>query len=94
MTINQHLELLSEIEKIPSESIPDLLQIVRFFRQNQEVKTTSLNAWNNSINKLDNQSKNNQKKIQELFDSWIELDDEKEQIETLKIIESLENISI
>lgn len=94
MTVNQHLELLSEIDKIPSESIPDLLEILRFFRQNQEIKNTSLNAWNISINQLNNQSKNNEEKIQKLFNSWIELDDENEQKETLKIIESLENISI
>lgn len=97
MTVNQHLELLSEIEKMPSESISELLQIVRFFRQNQEIKNTSLNAWNDSINKLDDQSENSEEKkgkIQKLFNSWIELDDDKEQKEILEIIESLDGISI
>jgi hypothetical protein len=56
-------------------------------------KQTSINAWNNAINQINN-SEQNPEKIKQLFESWAELDDENEQKETLKIIESLENVSI
>ena len=41
-----------------------------------------------------NKSQEKQEKIQKLCESWAELDDENEQKETLKIIESLEGVLI
>jgi hypothetical protein len=68
----QRLDLLTEIEQTPEEYISDLLQIVRLFRQSILIKKTSVNAWDNAINQINNN----------------------EQKETLKIIESLEGVSI
>ncbi|MCA6575106.1 MAG: hypothetical protein ACK5EU_16565 [Pseudanabaena sp.] len=36
MMINPRLELLSELEQTPEEYIPELLRLVRLFRQNQK----------------------------------------------------------
>jgi len=92
----QRLDLLTEIEQTPEEYISDLLQIVRLFRQSIIIKQTSINAWDQSINKINNSNQNQEKqdKIKQLFQAWAELDDENEQKETLKIIESLEGVSI
>ena len=93
---NQRLDLLSEIEQTPEEYIPELLNIVRLFRQSAIADQSSTNAWDNAIAKLKKSEQNQEKpkKIQQLFQSWAELDDEKEQQETLKIIESIEDVSI
>ena len=94
MTITkQRLDLLTEIQETPEEYIPELLNFVRLFRQSMMVKNTSINAWDNAINQINN-SNQNQEKIKQLFDSWANLDSENEQKETLKVIESLENVSI
>ncbi|MGL5132213.1 MAG: hypothetical protein ACRC78_06770 [Planktothrix sp.] len=90
---NQRLDLLTEIEQTPEEYIPELLNFVRLFRQSMLTKQTSINAWDNAINQIKN-SEQNPEKIKQLFESWAELDDENEQKETLKIIESLEGVSI
>jgi hypothetical protein len=87
------LDLLTEIEQTPEEYIPELLNFVRLFRQSVLTKQTSINAWDNAINQINN-SEQNPEKIKQLFESWAELDDENEQKETLKIIESLEGVSI
>jgi hypothetical protein len=89
----QRLDLLTEIEQTPEEYISDLLQIVRLFRQSILIKQTSVNAWDNAINQIDN-NEQNQENIKQLFQSWADLDTENEQKETLKIIESLEGVSI
>lgn len=87
------LDLLTEIEQNPEEYIPELLNFVRLFRQIIMTKQTSVNAWDQAINQINN-SDRNQEKIKQLFESWAELDDENEQKETLTIIESLEDVSI
>ncbi|MFM6206616.1 hypothetical protein [Planktothrix sp.] len=56
-------------------------------------KQISNDAWDNAINQINN-SEQNPERIKQLFESWAELDDENEQKETLKIIESLEDVSI
>jgi hypothetical protein len=89
----QRLDLLMEIEQTPEEHIPELLNFVRLFRQIMIAKQTSINAWDNAINQINN-SDQNPEKLKNLFESWAELDDETEQQETLKIIESLESVSI
>jgi len=94
MTITkQRLDLLTEIQETPEEYIPELLNFVRLFRQSVIVKNTSINAWDNAINQINNNSQN-QEKFKQLFECWADLDSENEQKETLKIIESLENVSI
>lgn len=91
-------DLLLEIEHTPEEYIPELLQIVRLFRQSVTMKQTSLKNWENSINEI-NESDATKKEhrktnIKRLFESWNESDDQQEQQETLEIIESMNGISI
>lgn len=92
----QRLELLTEIEQTPEEYISDLLQIVRLFRQSVVNKKTSINAWDQAINQINSSDYDQEKqiKLKQLFQSWSELDDESEQKEILKIIESIEDVSI
>jgi hypothetical protein len=92
----QRLDLLTEIEQTPEEHISDLLKIVRLFRQSIMIQQTSINAWDQAINQINNSELNQQKqeKLKALFQFWSELDDETDQKETLKIIESLEGVSI
>lgn len=89
----QRLDLLTEIQATPEEYIPELLNFVRLFRQSMLTKQTSINTWDNAINQI-NKIDQNQENVKQLFESWAELDDENEQKETLKIIESLENVTI
>lgn len=91
-------ELLLEIQQTPEEYVPELLQIVRLFRQSVTMKKTSLNNWENALNEI-NQSdavKQQERKtnIKKIFESWNELDEQKEQQQTLEIIESMKGISI
>ena len=91
-------DLLLEIEHTPEEYIPELLQIVRLFRQSVTMKQTSLKNWENAINEINESDaiKNEHRKtnINRLFESWNESDDQQEQEETLEIIESMNGISI
>ncbi|MBD2137842.1 hypothetical protein H6F32_09630 [Anabaena sp. FACHB-1237] len=95
-SIKECLDLLSEIEQTSEEYIPELLRIVRLLRQSMIAKQTSITAWDHAINQLNNSNLNQEKqeRFHELFQSWSELDDENEQKATLKIIESLEVVSI
>ncbi|WP_448265396.1 hypothetical protein [Nostoc sp. DSM 114159] len=91
-------ELLLEIQQTPEEYLPELLQIVRLFRQSMTMKQTSLNNWENALNEI-NQSdavKQQERKtnIKKIFESWNELDEQEEQQKTLEIIESMKGISI
>jgi hypothetical protein len=92
----ERLDLLSEIEQTPEEYIPELLKIMRLLRQSMITRQTSITPWDHAINQLNNSHQNQEKqeKINQLFQSWAELDDENEQKETLKIIESLECFSV
>ncbi|MBD0385976.1 MAG: hypothetical protein ICV54_05430 [Nostoc sp. C3-bin3] len=97
-SITPRAELLLEIQQTPEEYVPELLQIVRLFRQGVTMKQTSLNNWEDAIHEI-NQSdavKQQERKtnIKKIFESWNELDEEQEQQETLEIIESMKGISI
>ena len=91
-------DLLLEIEHTPEEYIPELLQIVRLFRQSVTMKQTSLKNWENSIKEIDEsdaiKKEHRKTNIKRLFESWNESDDQQEQQETLEIIESMNGISI
>ncbi|MBE9256554.1 MULTISPECIES: hypothetical protein [Aphanizomenonaceae] len=91
-------DLLVEIEHTPEEYIPELLQIVRLFRQSVTMKQTSLKNWENSIKEIDEsdaiKKEHRKTNIKRLFESWNESDDQQEQQETLEIIESMNGISI
>ncbi|MDD1414700.1 hypothetical protein MEN41_08640 [Dolichospermum sp. ST_con] len=78
--------LLLEIAQTLEEYIPEILQIVRLFRQSVIMKQTSVNDWENAIKEI-NQSdpiKQEQRKtnIKKLFESWNGLDNEQEQKKT------------
>jgi hypothetical protein len=53
-------------------------------------------SWNHAINQIGNVDNNNQRRerIKRLLQSWANLDDENEQKATLKVIESIERVSI
>ena len=91
-------DLLLEIEHTPEEYIPELLQIVRLFRQSVTMKQTSLKNWENAINEINEsdaiKKEHRKTNIKRLFESWKELDDQQEQQETLEVIESMNGISI
>ncbi|WP_071188348.1 hypothetical protein [Trichormus sp. NMC-1] len=91
-------DLLLEIEHTPEEYIPELLQIVRLFRQSVTMKQLSLKNWENAINEINESDaiKKEYRKtnIKRLFESWNESDDQQEQQENLEIIESMKGISI
>jgi hypothetical protein len=91
-------DLLLEIEHTPEEYIPELLQIVRLFRQSVTMKQTSLKNWENAINEINEsdaiKKEHRKTNIKRLFESWNELDDQQEQQETLEVIESMNGISI
>lgn len=91
-------DLLLEIEHTPEEYIPELLQIVRLFRQSVTMKQTSLKNWENAINEINEsdaiKKEDRKTNIKRLFESWKELDDQQEQQETLEVIESMNGISI
>ncbi len=72
--------------------------LVHFFRQQRITKSSSANAWDVAMseinsNNLEKQSLRRQK-INQLFTTWAMLDSEDEQKEALKIIESVEGVSI
>ncbi len=91
-------DLLLEIEQTPEEYLPELLQIVRLFRQSVTMKQTSLNNWENAMNEINHsdvvKQQERKTKIKNLFDSWNKLDEQQEQKQTLEIIESMKGISI
>ncbi|MEA5577108.1 hypothetical protein [Anabaena sp. UHCC 0451] len=91
-------DLLLEIEHTPEEYIPELLQIVRLFRQSVTMKQTSLKNWENVINEINEsdaiKKEHRKTNIKRLFESWNESDEQQEQQETLEIIESMNGISI
>jgi hypothetical protein len=98
MLTRQRLELLDAIEQTPEEYIPELLNFVHFFHQQRITKSSSAIAWDVSMSEINtnNLEKLNlrRQRINQLFTTWAVLDSEDEQKEALKIIESVEGISI
>ncbi|NEO88973.1 MAG: hypothetical protein F6K56_01290 [Moorea sp. SIO3G5] len=91
-------DLLLEIENIPDEQIPQLLQILRLFRQSQMTNKESVDNWKKAMVQLEKsdpiQRKQQQQKLKQLFKSWNELDEEQDQKETWEIIKSIKGVSI
>jgi hypothetical protein len=91
-------DLLLEIENIPDEQIPQLLQIIRLFRQSQITNKESVENWKKAMVQLGKsdpiQRKQQQQKLKALFQSWNELDEEEDQKETWEIIKSIKGVSI
>lgn len=91
-------DLLLEVEQIPDEQIPELLQIIRLFRQHQMMNQELGNNWQKAMIQLEKsdpiQRKKQQQKFKQLFQSWNELDEEQDQKETWEIIKSIKGVSI
>ena len=98
MLTRQRLELLDAIEQTPEEYIPDLLNFVHFFHQQLITKSSSASAWDVAMSEIssNNLEKQNlrRQRINQLFTTWAVLDSEDEQKEALKVIESVEGVSI
>jgi hemerythrin superfamily protein len=89
--LNQVYEI---IEQLSSSEQP--VKKPSLMSQLQKISIDNLDdlfAWDQAIDQINN-SQQNQEKIKQLFESWAKLDDENEQKEILKIIESLEGVSI
>lgn len=78
-------KLILEIQQTPEEYLPNLLQIVRLFRESISMKPVALDASEQKTtpetleaNRLDQQHK----ALKELTRQWIEEGDEQEQTET------------
>ncbi|NET60043.1 MAG: hypothetical protein F6K47_29010 [Symploca sp. SIO2E6] len=91
-------DLLLEIENTPDEQIPQLLQIIRLFRQSQMTNQESRDNWQAAMVQLENsnpiQRKQRQQKLKDLFQSWNELGEEQDQKETWEIIKSSKGVAI
>jgi hypothetical protein len=98
MLTKQRLELLDAIAQTPEEYIPELLDFVHFFYQQRITKSSSANVWDAAMSEINNSNSDKQnlrrQRINQLFTTWAVLDSEDEQKEALKIIESVEGVSI
>lgn len=98
MLTKQRLELLEAIAQTPEEYIPELLNFVHFFHQQRITKSSSESAWDEAMREINNGTPEKQnlrrQRINQLFTTWAVLDSEDEQKEALKVIESVEGISI
>ncbi|MFB2833147.1 hypothetical protein [Floridanema evergladense] len=83
-------ELLQEIQQTPEEYLPNLLQMIRLFRESVTMKSAQSNAWQkvmDEINNPDSEKKaTRQKALSELLKKWEEEGDEQEQTETAEIL--------
>jgi hypothetical protein len=98
MLTRQRLELLDAIAQTPEEYIPELLNFVHFFHQQRITKSSSASAWDAAMSEINsnNPEKLNLRRqsINQLFTTWAVLDSEDDQKEALKVIESVEGVSI
>ncbi len=94
--INKHplsepiADLLREIQQTPEEYWPNLLQMIRLFRETVTIKPTSSDAWKKAMDEINNPDPEKQvarqKALSELLRKWEEEGDEQEQTETAKIL--------
>ncbi|MFB8791456.1 MAG: hypothetical protein U7123_22115 [Potamolinea sp.] len=78
-------KLILEIQQTPAEYLPNLLQIVRLFRESVTIKPVALDAseQNTASETLEvNRLAQQHKALKELTRQWIEEGDEQEQTET------------
>ncbi|HAG84983.1 MAG TPA: hypothetical protein DCL61_28500 [Cyanobacteria bacterium UBA12227] len=83
-------KLILEIQQTPEEYLPNLLQIVRLFRESVTIKPVGSEAWVKASDQIKNPDpiKESVKQIalRELLRSWREEGDEQEQKETWEIL--------
>ncbi len=98
MLTKHRIELLSAIEQTPEEYIPELLNFVHFFQQQRIIQASPTSTWNEAMSEINSNNPEKQnlrrQKINQLFTTWSLLDSEDEQKEALKVIESIEGVSI
>jgi hypothetical protein len=98
MLTKQRLELLEAIAQTPDEYVPELLDFVHFFHQQRVTNSAPIRVWDAAMNEINNTNPEKQnlrrQRINQLFTTWAILDSEDEQKEALKIIESVEGVSI
>jgi len=74
------------------------MNFVHFFHQQRITKSSSASAWDFAMSEINNSNPEKQnlrrQRINQLFTTWAVLDSEDEQKEALKIIESVEGVSI
>jgi hypothetical protein len=89
--LNQVYEIIEQLSSSeqPMKKPSLMSQLQKIFLDNLD----DISAWDRAIDQINNREQN-QEKIKQLFQSWAKLDDENEQKEILKIIESLEGVSI
>ncbi|MEG4320019.1 MULTISPECIES: hypothetical protein [unclassified Microcoleus] len=82
--------LVLEIDKIPQEYWPNLLEIIRLFRESVMIKAEPVDAWEKIKHDLKNPDPvveaARQKALSEMLRSWDEEGDEEEQKETWEIL--------
>ncbi len=83
-------QLLREFYQTPKEYWPNLLQMIRLFRESVTMKTTSLDTWSKAMDELQNtdplKREERQKALSELLRYWREEGDEQEQKETGEVL--------
>lgn len=91
-------QLLREIYQTPKEYWPNLLQIIRLFRESVTMKQAQSDAWAKAMDELNNpdpvRRAERQRALSELLRSWREEGDEEEQKETGKVLrQAFDNLS-
>ena len=83
-------KLILEIQQTPDEYLPNLLQIVRLFRESVTLKPVSSDAWVKAMDEIKNphsvKKSVQQIALSELLRKWEEDGDEEEQTETADIL--------
>ncbi len=83
-------KLILEIQQTPDEYLPNLLQIVRLFRESVTMKPVSSDAWVKAMDEIKNphpvKKAVKQIALSELLRKWEEDGDEAEQTETAEIL--------
>lgn len=82
--------MVLEIEKIPKEYWPNLLQIIQLYRESVTMKQPPSDAWAKAMEDLKNPDPvveaARQKALSDLLRKWEEEGDEEEQTETAEIL--------
>ncbi|HEY9301044.1 MAG TPA: hypothetical protein VIQ31_32705, partial [Phormidium sp.] len=83
-------DLLREIQQTPEEYWPNLLQMIRLFRESVTMKSAQSDAWKKAMDEINNpdpeKKATQQKALSELLKKLEEEGDEQEQTETAEIL--------
>lgn len=83
-------DILQEIQQMPEEYLPNLLQMIRLFRESVTMKAAQSDAWKKAMDEINNteseKKATRQKALSELLKKWEEEGDEQEQTDTAEIL--------